>query len=207
LAKLCLFGKNLSKLTKHFLIKQPSSFYLLYFIFIFILISYTQFAVIYCEGQDLSVAAVVENVQVTLLYGTGDFIKQVVENIGAATVFSAGIKVGASILSKHKISIIPRLGTIGGTGVGFTVAFKLINAYTLSGNNSPITNSFTFHLGSAIPTSPNTSAEGLNYSLARFFGTGGQRIDAPITFNNHNMMITAEQTSDVINELNNQNPD
>jgi hypothetical protein len=109
--KLGLFGKNIRKTTKRFLIKQPISIYFSYFGFILLLFFYISFQTIYCE--DYTITTVIQNVEVSL---TGEVLNNLLKSLGSAVAFQAGVYIAASILSKYKIYAIPKIGAIVGTG-------------------------------------------------------------------------------------------
>ena len=200
-AKLGLFGKNIRQITKKFLIKQPISIYFSYFLFTFLLFFYIsfQFQTIYCE--DYTVTTVIENVEITL---TGQVLNNLFNSLGSAGAFQAGVHIAASILSKHKISALPRIGAIGGTGAGFTIIYNTVSHVKFLNNSS--TKSITLSLGQPKAIDPNTSSDSLNYILTKYFG--GIKIEhkIPVQVNDFNVQGSEQQASDVIQALNNHNP-
>jgi len=200
-AKLGLFGKNIRQITKKFLIKQPISIYFSYFLFTFLLFFYIsfQFQTIYCE--DYTVTTVIENVEITL---TGQVLNNLFHSLGSAGAFQAGVHIAASILSKHKISALPRIGAIGGTGAGFTIIYNTVSHVKFFNNSS--TKSITLSLGQPKAIDPNTSSDSLNYILTKYFG--GIKIEhkIPVQVNDFNVQGSEQQASDVIQALNNHNP-
>lgn len=196
--KLGLFGKNIRKTTKRFLIKQPISIYLSYFGFILLLFLYIRltgtFKTIYCE--DYTITTVIQNVEVTL---TGQVLNNLIKSLGSAIAFQAGVHIAASILSKYKISAIPKIGAILGTGAGFTIIYNAVSHINFCAFANSSAKSITLLLGLGQPKSidTNTSSDGLNSILTiltKFFG--GLKIETKIP-------EVLQQTSDVIQALNN----
>lgn len=197
--KLGLFGKNIRKTTKRFLIKQPISIYFSYFGFIFLLFFYISFQTIYCE--DYTITTVIENVEVSL---TGEVLNNLFKSLGSAGAFQAGVHIAAAILAKHKISALPKIGAIGGTGAGFSIIYNAVNHANFFSNSSA--KSIALSLGQPKSIDPNISSDGLNNILTKFFGGVKIETKIPVQVNNFQVRGSEQQTSDVIQALNNNDP-
>jgi len=190
--KLGLFGKNIRKTTKRFLIKQPISIYFSYFGFILLLFFYISFQTIYCE--DYTITTVIQNVEVSL---TGEVLNNLLKSLGSAVAFQAGVYIAASILSKYKIYAIPKIGAIVGTGAWFTIIYNAVIHINFCAFANSLAKSIILSLGQPNSIDPNTSSAGLNSILTiltKFFG--GLKIETKIP-------EVLQQTSDVIQALNN----
>ncbi len=197
--KLGLFGKNIRKATKRFLIKQPISIYFSYFGFIFLLFFYISFQTIYCE--DYTITTLIQNVEVSL---TGEVLNNLFKSLGSAGAFQAGVNIAAAILAKHKISALPKIGAIGGTGAGFSIIYNAVNHTNFFSNSSA--KSITLSLGQPKSIDPNISSDGLNNILTKFFGGVKIETKIPVQVNNFKVRGSEQQTSDVIQALNNNDP-
>ena len=202
--KLGLFGKNIRKATKRFLIKQPISIYFSYFGFIFLLFFYISFQTIYCE--DYTITTLIQNVEVSL---TGEVLNNLFKSLGSAGAFQAGVNIAAAILAKHKISALPKIGAIGGTGAGFSIIYNAVSHINFCAFANSSAKSITLSLGQPKFIDTNTSSDGLNSILTiltKFFG--GLKIETkiPVQVNNFKVRGSEQQTSDVIQALNNNDP-
>ncbi|SRR6266436_2732374 len=202
--KLGLFGKNIRKITRKFLIKQSISIYLSYFGFILLLFLYIRltgiftltFQTIYCEDYTITtlIQIQIQNGEVTL---TGQILNNLITSLGSAIAFQAGVHIAASILSKYKISAIPtfKIGAILGTGALFTIIYNAVSHINFCAFANSSAKSITLSLGQPKFIDTNTSSDGLNSILTiltKFFG--GLKIETK---------IPEQQTLDVIQALNN----
>lgn len=65
----------------------------------------------------------------------GEFMNQAVNQVSLASVFIASLKFASAVVSKYKMGLLPRIGSIGGSGLGFTLGYKLIATPSSSGSN------------------------------------------------------------------------
>ncbi len=56
---------------------------------------------------------------------TGDVLKLIFYHLGSAAVFGTSARIAASLLAKHPMSVFPKIGMIGGTGLGYTILYRL----------------------------------------------------------------------------------
>jgi hypothetical protein len=116
---------------------------------VFILLKfYLSFNVIFLDSKDVIVTATLDNASFimsgdvsfdldlpwsTLLLplickkqGKGKArVKLIFENLGGAAVFATGARIAASLMVKHPMGVFPKIGVIGGTGVGYTILYRM----------------------------------------------------------------------------------
>jgi hypothetical protein len=88
----------------------------------FILIIYHS-NIVYLNPDEVIVSTTIGNINFQI---SGEAITQICRNFGSATVFAVGSRIAAGLLAKHPMGLIPKIGTIGGTGAGFTVTYRMI---------------------------------------------------------------------------------
>jgi hypothetical protein len=74
------------------------------------------------EDPKVIITATVDKTEISL---TGDVLNSIFYHLGSAGVFAAGAKIAASIVSKN-LQLVPKLGVIGGSGLGFTASYRLL---------------------------------------------------------------------------------
>jgi hypothetical protein len=163
IAKLGAFGKNFSTIINTFLIKNPIGFYLIYFLFIFVLLIYTDSHIVYCD--DIKFTTYIDDIKVTL---NGGVLNSVFQHSGYSGVMVAGIRIASSIVSKHPLSLLPKIGTIGGTGVGFIIAYVVLNPFIDSSLVSSAIE-INVNLGNGISTSSNINSNFLTPHINHYF--------------------------------------
>jgi len=114
--------------------KRLNLFSLFMFIISFSILFIITKDVIYLDDENVVVIAKIDNTTFQL---SGDVINIIFQNLCSAGVFSASARIAASLLAKHKLSLLPKTGIIGGTVLGFTASFKLVN-HMLSAVNTGI---------------------------------------------------------------------
>jgi hypothetical protein len=203
LTKLGLFGQNFRKKIIKILKYNPISLYVLYFFVILLIIFFINYNVIYCDSNNITFTTVIQNLEITL---SGGVLNDVFRTLGNVGVFTAGARISAAIISKHKMGTLPKVGIIGSTAAGFTMVFQIINTQ-FTGNSSSIPSSITVNLSQVKPTIPNTSPEAWNNLITSFFG-GAERIkiDGKIPLLNNTIRGNPEQISKVIEQLDLMNP-
>jgi hypothetical protein len=90
--------------------------------FFFILIIYHS-NTMYLDHDEVIVSTTIGDMNFQI---SGEAITQICRNFGSATVFAAGARIAAGLVAKHPMGLIPKVGTIGGTGAGFTVTYRMI---------------------------------------------------------------------------------
>lgn len=199
-AKLGLFGKQFSKITKKILIKQPILFYVIYFFIILFLLFLIESQIIYCKD----ITKNIDNLEVTM---TGDIFNLIVNTIGATTVFIGGTRIAAAIVSTHKLSFIPKAGIIGSTGFIFTILFHSANKL-LDGYANTQVNSINIKLSGVNPiaiTSP-VSSKTTYFKLSDYLGVKGISFNTTLNISPHSMKVIQEQASAVLPSLDQANP-
>jgi hypothetical protein len=73
--------------------------------------------------SDIIVSTTVDNVDFQI---SGEAITQICKNFGSATVFAVGARIAAGLVAKHPMGLVPKVGTIGGVGAGFTLTYRMI---------------------------------------------------------------------------------
>jgi hypothetical protein len=205
-------GKDFKEKLKIFLVNRITLISILYFILIIIINFYVQTSVIYLDG-DVVLTTNIKNSEIIL---SGDMLNLILDNFGSAGVFIAGAKIAASLVTKHPIGILSKVGIIGGTGVGFTVGYKIVN--------KSIPNSFENMSNISIETGPiEIKLEGIKYAsnvsntefkslLDKYFGISksisnlNYNENFNINTNTLEIISNREQTSKVISELDKTNP-
>jgi len=181
-----------------------------FFISLFILICLNN-SVIYLDNKDVVVTAVVDNGRFVF---SGDTFNLIFNSLGSAGVFSAGARIAAGLVAKHPMHLLPKTGIIGGVAAGFTLTFKVIsNTFstpTLTSVNSSVeTGQITVKLEGLTIYKPDSNiAEHLSI-LDKYFGTNQiNNSNLNIKELNNKLEINAnqEQTTNVIEELNNSIP-
>jgi hypothetical protein len=127
----------------------------------------------------------------------------VFKTLGNVGVFTAGARISAAIVSKQKMGTLPKVGIIGSTAAGFIMAFQIINSNFIS-NSPSIPSSITVYLSKLKPTIANTTPEAWNSLLNTLFG--GVKVSWKIPLINNSFRVNAEQTSNVIKQLDLMNP-
>ena len=90
---------------------------------VFILLKfYLSFNVIFLDSKDVIVTATLDNASFIM---SGDVLKLIFENLGGAAVFATGARIAASLMVKHPMGVFPKIGVIGGTGVGYTILYRM----------------------------------------------------------------------------------
>lgn len=93
-----------------------------FFLYIFIsIISHSN--MIFLDGNEVIVSTTINDVNFKI---SGEALTQIYQNLGSAAVFVAGTRIAAGLLAKHPMGLIPKVGTIGGTGAGFTITYRRI---------------------------------------------------------------------------------
>ena len=205
-------GKDFKEKLKNFIVNRITLISILYFILIIIINFYIQTSVIYLDG-DVVLTTNIKNSEIIL---SGDMLNLNLDNFGSAGVFIAGAKIAASLVTKHPIGIFSKVGIIGGTGVGFTVGYKIVN--------KSIPNSFENMSNISIETGPiEIKLEGIKYAsnvsntefkslLDKYFGISksisnlNYNENFNINTNTLEIISNREQTSKVISELDKINP-
>lgn len=126
--KIGLLGITIKNMFNFNLKENNILFIIIPFIVSFLVFYYIGKNYIYLEDKPLTVTTIanVGNTEVVL---TGEFIKLVFTQFGAATVFSASAKIAASLVAKSKMGLLPKIGTIGGTSVGFTTSYLVLTQH------------------------------------------------------------------------------
>lgn len=57
--------------------------------------------------------------------------------MGGLAVFCTGARIAAGLMAKHPMGVFPKIGVIGGTGVGYTNLYKM----SMDSMSSSISNS------------------------------------------------------------------
>jgi len=83
---------------------------------------YLSFNVIFLDSTDVIINATLDNASFTM---SGDVLKLIFENLGGAAVFGTGARIAAGLLAKHPMGVFPKIGVIGGTGIGYTILYKM----------------------------------------------------------------------------------
>ena len=102
---------------------------------VFILLKfYLSFNVIFLDSKDVIVTATLDNASF-IMSGDVSFdldlpwskarVKLIFENLGGAAVFATGARIAASLMVKHPMGVFPKIGVIGGTGVGYTILYRM----------------------------------------------------------------------------------
>lgn len=97
------------------------------FIFVpFVLFLYIQFFIqssnILLEEPKVVITATLNNTEIAI---TGNALDVIFYHLGSAGVFAAGARVAAAVVTKN-LHLVPRLGIIGGTGLGFTASYQVL---------------------------------------------------------------------------------
>lgn len=91
----------------------------------FVLFLYIQFFIqssnILLEEPEVVVTATLNNTEFAI---TGNALDVIFHHLGSAGVFATGARIAAAVVSK-KLHLVPRLGIIGGTGLGFTASYQV----------------------------------------------------------------------------------
>nr|YP_009710753.1 hypothetical protein [Amanita thiersii]QFZ98702.1 hypothetical protein [Amanita thiersii] len=95
---------------------------LIMFIIIFSITTYLEMNKIYLDNKDVIVKAVIENSDVLI---SGNVVDSIFSNLGSVGAFIIGAKITNALLIKSKLPIIPKVGTIGIAGSGFTMMYKV----------------------------------------------------------------------------------
>lgn len=74
------------------------------------------------EDPKVVITATVKDTEIIL---TGNALNSIFLHLGSAGVFAAGARIAASIVSK-KLHLVPRLGIIGSSGLGFTATYQML---------------------------------------------------------------------------------
>lgn len=165
---------------------------------------------IYLDDK-ITITTTIENVKFEI---SGELIQSCFNNIGSAGVFTVGAKIAASLLAKSKLGLLPKTGIIGGTGLGFTVSFKLLNQ-TLPSTPSSI-ETITIETGPielVAELKNKTSADLIVEHFGIFKNISKNNPVSKISdnftkdlHNNLNFNITPEDTAKIIKELNETSP-
>ena len=116
-------GDPLREFFNFILYKKQNILIILIFFVCLILTTYLTKNVVYLDDK-ISVTTTIENVKFEI---SGELVKSCFNNIGAVGDFTVGAKIATSVLAKTKTGILPKTGLIGGTGLGLTASFKLLN--------------------------------------------------------------------------------
>nr|YP_004376360.1 hyp4 [Moniliophthora roreri]ADO51587.1 hyp4 [Moniliophthora roreri] len=181
-------------------------------LFVFILFQiYLSFNFLYLDSSSVTVSATMDN---SSFFITGDALKLICDNLGSAGVFCCGARIGAALVSKHSIGILPKTGIIGSIGSGLTISYKIIS-------NSMSTPENAAAAGARIGIKPVTlnielsnvqqhnSAVDLPSALKNFFGINDGNYNIPFTekFKNNSIeLIGNESSNKVIKALEENNP-
>ena len=142
---------------------------------------------------------------------SGEAINTIFNNLGSAGVFSAGARIAASLVSKSKIGLLPKVGIIGSTGAGFTATYRIVtNATSATQINN---NQFSLETGPIEITIENLktvkdSGDTITL-LTKLFGVSpNYKLNLSEQLVNGTRKITdgGEVTSKILEELDKQNP-
>lgn len=120
--RLGVFGINLSICLNNILNRYINLVPIFSFIVFILLKFYLSYNVIFLDSKDIIVTASLDNTNFVI---TGDVLKLIFENLGGAAVFGASARIAAGLFCKHPIGVFPKIGIIGGTGVGYTILYRM----------------------------------------------------------------------------------
>src|ERR1700755_3057154 len=122
LIKLGLFGNTIKIKFNSLVTKQINTITFVIFLFVLLLLLfYLQLNIIHLDDNS-NVKTIINDVEVTI---SGDFLKLVLSQFGAAAVFTTGLRVGHLIVAKN-LHTIGKIGIIGGSTSGYTLMYKII---------------------------------------------------------------------------------
>jgi hypothetical protein len=93
------------------------------FSFLFFLFIIYHPNMIYLDHDEVIVSTTVGDMNFQI---SGEAITQICRNFGSATVFAVGCRIASGLVAKYPMGLMPKIGTIGGTGAGFTVTYRMI---------------------------------------------------------------------------------
>jgi hypothetical protein len=120
--RLGVWGLNLKLGLNNLLNKYINLIPICSFIIFILLNFYLRLNVIFLDDKDVIVTATLENASFVM---SGDALKLIFENLGGAAVFGASARVAAGLLAKHPMAVLPKIGVIGGTSVGYTILYRM----------------------------------------------------------------------------------
>jgi len=126
------------KITLNDLLEKRIYLILIFSFYIYIFISIISHSnIIFLDGNEFIVSTTINDVNFKI---SGEALTQIYQNLGSTAVFVAGTRVAAALLAKHPMGIIPKIGTIGGTGAGFTITYRrILEALNQSSGQGDIT--------------------------------------------------------------------
>lgn len=126
LVSLGFFGISIKKKFIYILnrINLSMLFYLFIIIILFILLKiYLHKNVIYLDVGEIKM--VIDNQMVSI---KGQLVKDLIDNFGPLTTFVAGARISATLLAKHNIGFLPKIGYIAFGGTTLAINYKLFNS-------------------------------------------------------------------------------
>jgi hypothetical protein len=138
--RLGVFGINLRLCLNKLLNKYINLIPIFSFIVFILLKFYLSFNVIFLDNKDVIVTATLDKASFIIHYhdnGSGDVLNLIFEILGGAAVFGTGARIASGLLAKHPMGVFPKTGVIGGTGVGYTILYRM----SMESKGSNISNS------------------------------------------------------------------
>lgn len=206
-----VFGINLSLCLNNLLNRYINLIPIFSFIVFILLKFYLSYNVIFLDDKDIIVTASLDNANFVI---TGDVFKLIFENLGGAAVFGVGARIATGLLAKHPMPVFPKIGVIGGTGVGYTILYRMsmesmgssISNSSASVSVSPVhikleTVSNTTFDGNAVNSLVNNLGLNNKSQLSQFSFTESSNLNK-IYLNSQNN----QTNSQIISALDQQNP-
>ena len=186
--------------------------YLFLFFYVFFIILNYNINIVYLDDSAVYIKAQFNETTVEL---TGEVLYLLLKNLGDVAAFTVGARIGAALVSKSSMGMIPKLTVISAVATGSTVNFKLASKLDLSNLSST----------NEIPKIKVVFEDSLKSTLEKETLTGNIQSSLNKIFNLENLnsssnkftktykdnitTITSqkEETNQVINELNKLDPD
>ena len=218
--KLGIFGASIKDKVFESFTNNSFLFLIIPFIVSFVIINYLSLNIILLDGD---VKAIVETSQGEIEM-SGELLKFIMTNFGAAAVFSTSARIAAGLVAKHggQLAMLPKIGIIGGTSTGFTASYVLVSSQipapakgiTVSANLKMRYIMQLVDKNNAAQNAMNTE-QGRSAFTKWLSDTGLSRINQQYDYtysktgNTHSVVVKCkdENKSAVLEELNRNNPD